>query len=1308
MTKVDELRTHLNTLPEGAEVDIRGLSERFKISRGNVSSEKTKIRPDLKAKFNLPKTKKPQPITDLILKAYNELGKGKDTLTLDIWEKIQNDPLVVDKTQTEGLSTIGKRLVKNKKPYKINPGGAGKSMRKKLLQQRREYLEAAKDVTKPTIVYKDGKAMNVAFPKAGPLSEANFVKTLKKYYETPHDISGKLSKQRNKIIKDFKITPGTTAFQKIQKFIADKHNISSDRPYKYGTQYGSQQQGTEERVSKTKTQSTKTFEGMVGLKKRKVMKELELLKSKQWKWGYEPLDLAHRLSLGASKKWGLQQTTSTIGLDRPVVNQVFVEHFQKKLNKIYSIQKNLIKNKPENWRAKLESTNKMVTSIVNDADNRIVGVTVDEKTLKPRLYGDKFATKWAIDNGWLDTDIKNIKKDSAQYKFIRDHLIEPQVIREAETGLDISKFRNINKEELVKWMNKDKKLKKNTAIKNQTLELLDKYPEITKPQGALGLKTTRGQFERLINGATVNENGICEIFGLARGGLAGGGCGDKMREALQTEPDETLNKVAKQSVKSGEKTTLRTIARQILSKIPKGGKIGALVAGAGAVGLGTAAMMGDAEAEETRITDQTMKYNSTTGTFDNTLTGDPEDQEGILNWIAENPVKGGLLALPAFMGAGYGLSAAGMKRAGAHLMSWKAVIPAMMIPEKMHQWKTGMEAGEMITDPFNAIWALGIDSTASALKKGRYYIDLIKEPKLKAKLLKDFANAGTNAAKIKIGQQAFAKTGADLFGKRFWKNKDQVGRLTKLGRSMVGPAATGTDWSFQKRLKPMVKKLAQAAGSPFAKGAMRQGLGTLAKRAAIGLGAAALLPATVAAGIMSAPGVIGLAALSGIYGQYKDWRDGKAIVDGMRAKGKISEEDAENYMSLIKQGSLPFGLGNRLWGDEEMTIRGQTLNPEQQRALLAGMEDQIDLFQYGDPSRNIEGRQDVRARDRADDFDFFSEGGRVGMKFGGGMDRRAFLKWLAGLGAGAIGAATGLFKSGSKQAIKEIAKQLPKQFANVPGMPAWFPRVVQQIKTHGKLIEMADKHYVNGDIYEMVIPVKVPKFDMVAGQQKQSGFQTVNKKVLLEDNPISGEIEISWKVDDFDGEMTRQINFKPGESGFQKFGVDPEYPGAWEYHRVKVEEPEFTYGNPDQSNPAREEFLYKDIFEEGDEVVKGLEDLTKTKQMVAKDGSIINVADEGKNVDEVFQKKIFKDIEGEAAIIPDPEGHMTPDGWSGDKGNPIIGGDIPTDILKKKARGGTVETGDIARRQSLVPPLSGPDPQGIMGLYSTPKQVRVG
>ena len=290
----------------------------------------------------------------------------------------------------------------------------------------------------------------------------------------------------------------------------------------------------------------------------------------------------------------------------------------------------------------------------------------------------------------------------------------------------------------------------------------------------------------------------------------------------------------------------------------------------------------------------------------------------------------------------------------------------------------------------------------------------------------------------------------------------------------------------------------------------------------------------------------------------------------------------------------------------------------------------------------------------------------------------------------------------------------PAKFIGVEGMPLWFPRAVAKIKAHGKLIEMADKHYTQGDIYEMMIPTKVPKFDRVAGKELPSGFETVNKKVVMEENPLSGEIELSWKVEDFDGEMTRQINFKPGSAGYQKFGVDdPDAAakGITEYQRVKVEEPEFSYGNPDQSNPYREEFEYRDIFEEGDEIVKGLEDLTKSKQMVTKDGTVIDVSAEGKGVDEAFQKKIYQDIEGEGQIIPEPEGvGVTKEGdvYGEEQFQEIIGGDIP-EHLKKKAEGGIIETGNIARRPGAVPPLSGPTPQGrgILGLFSSPKRVNI-
>ena len=479
---------------------------------------------------------------------------------------------------------------------------------------------------------------------------------------------------------------------------------------------------------------------------------------------------------------------------------------------------------------------------------------------------------------------------------------------------------------------------------------------------------------------------------------------------------------------------------------------------------------------------------------------------------------------------------------------------------------------------------------------------------------------------------------------------------------------------------------------------MKKGLGYLASRGALALGAAAALPFTLMPGLLTA----GFLGADFMWDQYKDYRDGKIRVDEMRAKGQISEEEAKNYMSLIKQGSIPFGLGNRMFGPETMRIGGEDLDPTQQRETLRGMEEKLDKWQAGDMER--------RAKYREDDF---SDGGRVGMKFGGGMDRREFLKWLAALTAGGVSLIKGFGKKSVAPIVKDATKAIPAKFIGVEGMPAWFPRVVAKIKTHGKLIEMADKDYVGGDIYEMVIKTQVPKFDMVAGKQQMSGFQTVNKKVVMEENPLSGEIEISWSVDDFDGDMTRQINFKPGEAGYQKFGVDDAEAaaqGMTEFQRVKVAEPEFTYGNPDRSHPERADFDYQDIFTEGDDVVKGLENLTTTKQMVAKDGSVIDVSVEGKGVDEAFQKKIYKDLD--EPVIPEPK-HSGVDHQGNVYGEEeyleIIAGEVPTH-LKKKASGGVVETGNIAREPGLVPPLSGPTPQGegIVGLFSNPKQVNVG
>jgi hypothetical protein len=300
-------------------------------------------------------------------------------------------------------------------------------------------------------------------------------------------------------------------------------------------------------------------------------------------------------------------------------------------------------------------------------------------------------------------------------------------------------------------------------------------------------------------------------------------------------------------------------------------------------------------------------------------------------------------------------------------------------------------------------------------------------------------------------------------------------------------------------------------------------------------------------------------------------------------------------------------------------IGGQLLDPDDQRSLAAGMEDEIDSIKESDKGTRAKWRQQ----------EFFDEGGRVGMKFGGSMDRRGFLKWLAGITVGAVGAAKGLWKPGAKKVVEEVAKETLT--TTKPEM--WVPRLIAKIKAEGKLLEMADKKYVQGDIYEALIN---------------------GKKVRLESNPVSGQHQIDWQAPDYDAEMTRTINFSEGE-----LITEGEMIG-------KKTSPEVTFNEPDRSTPYRDDFTDFDWVNDSDQV---LDDMQKW----------IGIED----------------------VNPKPTGPQTsnfdPDAykWSADD---------------EFNQGGEVETGAIARRQSAVPPLSGPDPQaqGIAGLFSQPKQVRVG
>ena len=670
------------------------------------------------------------------------------------------------------------------------------------------------------------------------------------------------------------------------------------------------------------------------------------------------------------------------------------------------------------------------------------------------------------------------------------------------------------------------------------------------------------------------------------------------------------------------------------------------------------------EVAETPTTEQ-MTYNATTGEFDN-AEGDPETQEGILNWIADNPIKSGLAPIPIGIGAGLGAEAMGAEKVGNFFKSMKFILPPAYAAEKLHQYKRGDDMGQMFANPIDAVWAMALDTKDSARRKLSYYTG------------KAAQRAGTA-----IGPVTAAATEAEKLGLRHLDPRRYKETGAALKRATMAPRSFGTSLVF-----------------PFA--GPKPGAGAAMKvfRGALRMAPLGPLPMALLAGSMA-------------WDKYKFNKEVGDHVDALRARGVVSEEDAQSMNTIYKQGWLgTTAIGAKILGSEELMLDGELADIDKQKEVLAKMKE----FYEGEERKGKE----FRAGERQEDFfDWFSKGGRVGLKEGGqkppfSMTRRGFLKWLVGsiaMGVAAIGG-KGL-KQAAKTATTTTAKKIPQKFIGVEGMPLWFPRAVEKIKTHGKLIEMADKHYVGGDIYEMMIPVK--RLYSKGPRGPGTEMRTELEKVTLEENPLTGEISMHWTgTDNFGDDAVRQINFRPGKAGYQKFGVDdPELSaqGATEFQRVKVEEPEFTYSQPDQSQPYRDDIEYLDILEEGDEIVKGLEDMTGSKQMVTKDGTVIDVSAEGKLVDKEFQKKIYKDIEGKEQIIPEPK-HSGIDHQGNVYGEEeyleIIEGNIP-EHLKKKAGGGIIETGNIARRPGAVPPLSGPTPQGtgIVGLFSSPKRVNI-
>lgn len=246
-------------------------------------------------------------------------------------------------------------------------------------------------------------------------------------------------------------------------------------------------------IKKTKNSLAKTSsvleESRIRAAKTPILKEKNLKKK---------IDIAHRVSKKQMERLGLQFSTDTMGLDSRLINQIIVKPSEIKLNKLYNKQFKLfeeLKKNPNSTEAikQLEDINKQVKDIVKSTSGRLVGISIDPKTLEPSFEGikKKYSFSDVLGKSMTMKELENLP-EAEQRKFLNKQL--PKAIDiEVKRGFVPNDFKNIlsNKESQKSILNYTKKtapellgsIKK--AIANPTskvsMKLMSTIPTVALP-----------------------------------------------------------------------------------------------------------------------------------------------------------------------------------------------------------------------------------------------------------------------------------------------------------------------------------------------------------------------------------------------------------------------------------------------------------------------------------------------------------------------------------------------------------------------------------------------------------------------------------------------------------------------------------------------------------------------------------------------------------------------------------------------------------------------------------------------------------
>jgi len=168
------------------------------------------------------------------------------------------------------------------------------------------------------------------------------------------------------------------------------------------------------------------------------------------------LATAHRASYKQIGKLGELYNILNLGVEAPGINSGAIRKFENKLDNLYKEQNNLIKtarrstNKgleiPKNIQKRIDDVNKEISTVVDLTNQRVQGILVDAKTLKPYTYGINYIKTYGM--GFIDN--KPVQDITDQdLKVIEDNL-KFQIAREKKLGKGTENFLR-DRQDLLKY-----------------------------------------------------------------------------------------------------------------------------------------------------------------------------------------------------------------------------------------------------------------------------------------------------------------------------------------------------------------------------------------------------------------------------------------------------------------------------------------------------------------------------------------------------------------------------------------------------------------------------------------------------------------------------------------------------------------------------------------------------------------------------------------------------------------------------------------------------------------------------------------